>query len=806
MPRTTEESPAPAVIRPPRRATLWAAVVYAVATLSLAYPALAGQFLVNPRSDQYIAGYAFREFAASTLRATGGFPQWNPYLFGGMPYIAAMHGDIFYPTFLLRMILPTDVAMTWGMIIHFFLAGLFTYLFLRALGLGFYAALIGGLGYMMSGNIAGLVSPGHDGKLFISALLPVALLLVLRIMRDGRRWAYGAMAFVIGLAILTPHPQLLQYLLLASGAFALFAAFTDLGGGRLPRNVALRRLALTGGAVMLGLLVGAIQFLPVREYVPWSPRAPGHPWEVATSYSLPLEEIINFYLPQFSGMFDRLHGYWGRNGIHFHSDYLGVAVLILASLGLSRAWKGAERRLVWFWATTLVIALLWALGGSTPFFRLIYAVVPGTKFFRAPSTMLYLVSFSAAVLVAFGVERALRLAVTRRFLIGWAVVGGVVLVLAMTGAFTSVATGLVAGNAAEPYLPDIVQSNAGAVRLGALRSTVFALFTLACLFLLATRRLSPSTSAALLAATVGIDLWSIERSYWLFSPPAAVTFAADPTIEYLRKETEPTRVIPLDLDRSNTRDPFMWGDALMIHRIRQPTGYHGNELGRYQRLGQYERGYASIANPNFWSLMNVRFIIADTANLADVGVVGSKMVVGPVKNAAGSTVYLHRLAEDNPAAWVTPVIVKAGDDAVLQAVLDPRFDVRRYALFDSAAAVKGQAVESPPAPLSIRASVPRFDPGAIDVRLDSPAPAGSALVVSENYYPGWTATVDGKPATIGRADMTLIGVELPAGAREISLRFDSPTYKTGKTVTLAALLLVALAWAAGAVLDRRARA
>jgi hypothetical protein len=269
--------------------------------------------------------------------------------------------------------------------------------------------------------------------------------------------------------------------------------------------------------------------------------------------------------------------------------------------------------------------------------------------------------------------------------------------------------------------------------------------------------------------------------------------------------TEPARVIPLDLHRSNTRDPFLWGDALMVHRIRQPTGYHGNELGRYQRLGQYERGYASVANPNFWALMNVRFIIADTANLADVGVVGSKMVVGPVKNAAGSTVYLHQLAEDNPAAWVTPVIVKAADDEVLQTVLDPRFDVRRYALFDTGAAVKGQTVESPPPRLSIRASAPRYDPGAIDVRLDQPAPAGSALIVSENYYPGWTATVDGKPATIGRADMTLIGVELPAGAREISLRFDSATYSTGKTITLFALFLAFATWATGAVFDRRAR-
>src|SRR3954471_7453954 len=176
--RKTNPATTIAALPAPRFASGWAALVYAVATLTLAYPALIGRFLVNPHSDQYIAGYAFREFGATMLRTTGHFPLWNPYLFGGMPYVAAMHGDIFYPTFLLRMILPTDIAMTWGMILHFWLAGVATYAFLRASRLSFHASLIGGLAYMMSGQVAGLVSPGHDGKLFITALLPMALLML----------------------------------------------------------------------------------------------------------------------------------------------------------------------------------------------------------------------------------------------------------------------------------------------------------------------------------------------------------------------------------------------------------------------------------------------------------------------------------------------------------------------------------------------------------------------------------------------------------------------------------------------------
>jgi hypothetical protein len=196
-----------------------AAGVYALMTLLLGAPALAGQFLVTPRSDQYLAGFAFREFAASWARTQGGVPLWNPYLMGGVPHVAAMAGDIFYPpSMLLRLLLPADAAITWGLMLHVFLAGCFSYLFLRrALGLGFAGALVGGLAYMAGGNVAGLVSPGHDGKIYVAALLPLILYLLHRGVRDGRAWSWGALAIAVTFAILTPHPQLLQYLLLVAG-------------------------------------------------------------------------------------------------------------------------------------------------------------------------------------------------------------------------------------------------------------------------------------------------------------------------------------------------------------------------------------------------------------------------------------------------------------------------------------------------------------------------------------------------------------------------------------------------------------
>ncbi|MDQ6830149.1 MAG: hypothetical protein M3081_14930, partial [Gemmatimonadota bacterium] len=561
---TDTRSRADAASISPRLATSWAALTYALSALLLAYPALFGKFLVTPVSDQYIGGFPVRDFAAQSLKAGHGIPLWNPYLLGGLPYVAAMHGDIFYPTFLLRALLPTDVAMTWSFIIHFFLAGLFTYLFLRAYGFGFAGALIGGLAYMLGGPIAAYVSPGHDGKLYVSALFPMALLLLVRIIRDGRMWAYGVLALVIGLAVLSPHPQLLQYMLLCAGAFALYLAFLD------PRAVALtarQRTIRLGGAlaaIALGALMGAVQYLSVMEYVKWSPRAAGMKggYDHATSYSFPPEELINTYLPQFSGILDH---YWGRNNIHLHSEYIGVAVFFLAGLAFGGAALARRNRFIWFWTSAMIISLLWCLGGFTPFYAMVYAIVPGTKFFRAPSTMMFVFAFSIAILAAAGVERLLSGDFTKRYIFGWAIGGAAVLLLGVSGGLASMATGLASGWGADRF----AEANASQITIGAVRSTLFLALMLGAALAIMRGAITRGQAFAAIGLILVADLWSIERLYWRFSEPASTLYASDPTIEYIKKQPEPGRELAVPLREPEApRDPFLKYDAPMVHGIR----------------------------------------------------------------------------------------------------------------------------------------------------------------------------------------------------------------------------------------------
>jgi hypothetical protein len=782
-----------AALPAPRFAFGWAALVYALGTLSLAYPALVGRFLVTPRSDQYIAGYAFREFAATTLKATGHFPLWNPYLFGGMPYVAAMHGDIFYPTFLLRMIMPTDAAMTWGFVIHVFLSGLFTYGFLRAIGYGFYGSLVGGIAYMMSGQIASYVSPGHDGKLFVSALFPLALWMLYRGIRQGRGWSWGAFALIVGLCVLSPHPQLLQYLLLTCGAYALFLAFSAVDGVNLPRNTALSRLGLALLAVVIGLSIGAVQYLPVREYVKWSPRAGGlADYATATSYAWPPEEVINAYLPQFSGILDH---YWGRNTIHLHSDYAGVIVLMLAGLAFVGLRSDPRKKHVVFWSVALLVSLLWSLGSATPFYHIPYALVPGTKYFRAPATIFFVGTFALALLACVGTERFLRLGVSRKYIIGWLVFGGIIAVLASLGGLTSIAESF-----ADPRLADRVDANARAVFLGAWRSFAFVILLAVLWFFFDRKRVSAKAVAWSLVALMVVDLWSIERIYWMFSPPAKVVYASNPIVETLKSEPQPVRVLAFPVRQQ--RDALLSGDALMTHRVRNVIGYHGNQIGRYNDLLAFNSEENRLFTPNVLQLTNTRYFLTDIPELPFIGNI--TRVKGPVIDASGDSVYLFRLNVENPYSWVTPVAVKAPDDQVLATVINPRFDVRRAALFDTSAKVAAaENVQALPPPLALSTTVKRYEPGRVQIELSAPAPTGSSLLVSENFYPGWVATADGKPARIGRADYSFIGVELPPGARRVELRFTSPAYDRGKLITWLAIAIGFLMLGAGVWRDRR---
>ena len=187
----------------------------------LAFPMLKGRWLAAPMSDQYASAYAVHEWQAEQWRATGQLPLWNPMIMDGLPYIAPVtHGDVLYPTSFLRWFLSADKVTNLGFVLHYILAGLFTFLFLRRLKVSWVGAAVGGLAYQLSGIMISYARPGHDGKLFVSTMLPLACLALIIALRERRAWGYPLLAVAVALCLLSPHVQTTYYLLIATGLWA----------------------------------------------------------------------------------------------------------------------------------------------------------------------------------------------------------------------------------------------------------------------------------------------------------------------------------------------------------------------------------------------------------------------------------------------------------------------------------------------------------------------------------------------------------------------------------------------------------
>lgn len=787
-PTVTNVTSAPALepVFEPRFPGLIAAALYSAIVLVLAWPVFQGQFLGGMASDQYSAGYSFRLFGAEMFKATGSVPLWNPYLFGGMPFVGAMHGDIFYPTAWLRLIMPVGTAMGLGFAIHLVLAGIFTYLLLRALKVSWTAALAGGLAYELTGILASMVSPGHDGKLFVSALTPLLFLALVRAVRDGKLWGYGLTALTVGLCLLSPHPQMSYYAFLAAGLWTLYLVFWAPDG---PQGKAWPRLlGFAFGAVLLGVAIAAIQLLPFLHYLPFSARgtatSPEAAWIYATGYAYPPSELLVTVLPQFNGVLD---AYWGNNFVKSHTEYLGAVVVVLAAIGI---FDRPRRRTVWALGGIAILFLLIAFGGHTPFYRLWYEVMPAMKKVRAAGMAFFLVALPVCIYAAFGVDRLLRREVQpARAVIGAAVLGALAL-LGIAGVLQSVAMVMV-----DPQRSGYAAANAPALVSGSLRLLVVSIATAGALWAIAAGRLRAGGAAAILTALIGGDLWSIDRLFFHFNGSAEQLFADDAITARLHQERPPFRVFEAATENDARVRPVYPGSFLMAKDIQSTFGYHGNEERFYDDLWGGKNQYTNMANLGLWDLWAVRFVILPAE--LPTGIPGFHRALGPVPVTPGDSAVLYERDTAPAYARIVPGAVKIAEDQIIPTVNDPRFPVDRVVLYPETTTVTPAPVTGAlPAPAAAAARVTSWSPGHMRIAIERSDPKPTYLLVAETWYPGWQAIVDGKRVPTLRGDYALISVPLPAGAKSVALDFVSGAYRTGRMITLLALLGTAVLLAA----------
>ena len=753
----------------PRRGGLLAVLVFVAVALTLCWPMLTGQVING--SDYYLAGWGFRHFGAEYWRSHHAIPLWNPYIFAGLPYVGAAHGDVFYPTAWLRWLLPLATAtnLTFGG--HLVIAGISMYGLLRGLRLPWAAALTGGVAYQLSGIVASMVHPGHDGKLFVSAVAPLLFLGLLRGIRGRSLAGYGCAGLAVGLAM-HGHPQTGYYLLVAGGLWTLFLVFGD---AERPKGTdRYKALGWSAAAVALGIGIYSIQLLPLLAYVPYSPRGAGGPsggWEYATGFAFPPPELFTTFYPQLNGMSE---AYTGSNHFKLHTEHLGAVVLLLAACGLGGARHRQERLAL---GGIALLFLLVAFGGHTPFYRAWYEIMPTQKSVRAVGSAFYLVALPLSVLAGFGAERLLAGEVpARRILIGAGVFAGVGLLGAL-GLLDGLAQSL-----ADPLLVQRAVQNAPAIQAGGVRLLFFAGLGGAVLLGVQQGKLHGALAAGGLVLAVWGDLWSIDRNFFAFDR-AERLFGGDAITAAMGKTPLPYRVWDPKGSKYGGLEVYP-GSWLMGVDVPQFLGYHGNELRAFDDLLGGKNEWIHQISPNLLELFAIRYVVLPQRQQLP----GYHRVLDSVPTASGQSGTLYEADTLPPYVRLMAGAVKAPGDQVSASVADPRFPATQVAVYaDSERVSPADLGGQLPAPATATARLTAWDAGRMSIAIEGQDSRPLYLVVSENWYKDWRATLDGRPVPTLKAQNTLLSVVVPPGAKEVTLLFRSPEYERGRLLALLSL-------------------
>lgn len=742
--------------------------------------------------------YPLQVMGMREIFRNGSIPLWNPYIFSGMPFLASFSFHIFYPLSWIFFLFSTAFATGYLIVIHFCLMGIFTYALLRHLGISREASFVGGLVFMFNAHFVSLVYPGHGGKIYTMTYLPLALMYLDRGFKARPLFNFTMLGLMVGLMFYGGHPQILFYCGIALSLMFLFLAAAWYSVHRVPGTLRLG-LFFTASFVVGGLLYAAI-LLPAMEYKGYTNRAGGltgaSSYELASSFSQPPEDMLYIPLrnpfgwgkdygskiPTTSDIF-----YRGRIGLRLSVDYAGVFALILALIGA----VFVRNRYTWYFVALALLAAFLSLGQFNPLYYDIYKYVPGFSMFRVPYAIMILLPLCWGVLSAFGLQYLMDVDYAKkgsglRYLTY--AVGLLAMAVTATGLYwrshsASVIDGLLGVEWVREMLWGFYADVEERFFFFSRNLLIFGvLLAVSALLLIAFRKGWVARKYIALAAALFIlaDLWPVG---WEFIK----TVPTERLEQDFYPETPAIKTLKADKDGRFRVFSMVTNNELLYYGIESMTGYHAVVLGYYeQALSRMDFGGPLL------DLLNARYLMLPKTPEYDF----SAYPDAEVRDAMAAKyellddrdMYFYKNREATGSAYLVNAIWIAGSqDEALAIVTDRRFKPREAAVVAEepkfemlpGADLSGQMVEQT-----------QFAPDEIAFRVSSPAP--SFMVVSDVWYPGWKAYLDGVETVVYRTDFLLRGVAMPAGEHELKMVFDPPRYKTGVAVTLVTLTLAGL--------------
>ena len=710
----------------------WAALVLLAIALMLFVPVVAqpGGLVYPPHgdfSDLTITHWPNAEFAIASLRAIGSLPLWRPTIMSGTPFAANPLSGLFYFPHAVLLVVPLAIGFNVLYIAHVWLAGCGAYALLRAWQVERPAAFIGALTWMATPKLFAHLGAGHVGMVEAVAWMPLAVWAAHR-MVESRRVMNGAWLGAVWAVQFLADPRISFYTVALSVTYILIVLVFTAKAQRHKENQNktwyLGILVVALLAILAFAMSSAVLWLPFIEFIMQSNRG-ALTLAQAGEWSLPVRQLVSLLLADWSGF-------------HEWTVYVGILPLILglvatrcvlrvsySALRDSCATCITQHNLVITWLVIcLIVAVLFSLGTNGPLFPILFRFLPGLALLRVPPRAWFIVAFAVAMLSAFGVQVMLQETRKPR---SWVTLTGVVLaafaLLFGLGGFL-----LLRGNA-----------QAALARSAMLHLALVVPASVGVVLLRAHSRMGAREFATCSVAVIVVTLLPVDQSlYRVVSETQAFSDHAE-VASWLARQPGVFRVY----------SPSYSLPQHVAQRagLELADGVDPMQVANYARLmeaatGTRASGY-SVTIPPFPPNSDVRTAWHDARPSARLlGRLNVRYVV------AEFPIQVEGLAE--------------------RARFGTTFVYENMSALPRAFVGEGTA-----------ARVTTLTPDRIVLEADGPG----ALTLSQVYYPGWYARVDGRAVPIEIVDSALMGVSLEAGPHIAEFTFDPWTVKFGLLVS-----------------------
>ena len=684
----------------------------------------------------------------------GHWPLWDPYAFCGRPFAGEMLPSAFYPLHLLFLLVPFNHNGLFSprlynetFILAHLLCAYFTFALIRELGLSRFAAYVGACCFSLGGLLVRMVwLPFVEAGIWLPAIF---FFLIRALKRKSARDAAveaSLSGLCLGLSILTGglHFSIMQGIVVVTAIFYFgFSTATRSQWLRLGL-ILLIILAVAGGA-------GAVQLLPSYEYGNLSLRfIDGGPFPAAEK--IPYNRLNPGMWPQsiVSVLFP--NGFRGiLGGGEAWPTYIGVLPLLLA---VTAIWKYRGNIWVRYLTGLAIFAFLYSLGEYSPLHGVLYAIVPFLWTVRTASRFVYLATFALSILAAYGLDYLLEHA---NEIAEWNHARRVLKWVAIACAMAF-------------FVPAIFSQ----VSLETWVALSLLLILMSCaLFAFLTTHHASSAIRALLAVFVLFDLSAFNWGEMNLSSPVKPHALLEQLVtlkgvaNFLKARSGLGRVRVAVSPEPNI------GDAYEVQSV---WGGGGTVLTGYWRLIQHHE-----------ELFNVRYLVKHL----------SATDPAPLYQDAYWKVYENPNAFQR--AWIVhQAVAEASEDAVFLRVDDASTDLRKVAVLETPLpqglpVAAEQQVDEPVLFRSYEAD---------RIVMDAEARTRGLLILSEMYYPGWRATLNGHGVEIRKVDGALRGIPLPPGKNRIVLEYAPANLYAGAVLSLLTFAAVLAGWAVQSIRRR----